>query len=76
MIMKEKIIEILNDMRPEVDFTKESNLVSGGILTSFDVVALVEELSDCFEIDIMPKDLKASNFNSIESIVSLVEKYV
>ena len=72
--MKEKIKEILMDICPEVDFEKETKLISDGILASFDIVAIVAELGDEFDITIGPKDLIAENFNSLDAITALVKR--
>lgn len=72
--MKEKIKEILMDICPEVDFEKETKLISDGILTSFDIVSIVAELGDEFDITIGPKDLIAENFNSLDAITALVKR--
>ena len=69
----EKILEILNDIRPDVDFNEETNLVDGGILDSFDIVSIISELNDAFDIHIRVTDLKPENFNSLEAIGQLVE---
>jgi len=69
----EKILEILNDIRPDVDFNEEMNLVDGGILDSFDIVSIISELNDAFDIHIRVTDLKPENFNSLEAIGQLVE---
>lgn len=68
----EKILEILNDIRPDVDFNEETNLVDGGILDSFDIVSVISELNDAFDIHIRVTDLKPENFNSLEAIGQLV----
>ena len=72
--MKEKIKEILMDICPEVDFEKETKLISDGILASFDIVSMVAELGDEFDITIGPKDLIAENFNSLDAITALVKR--
>ena len=69
----EKILEILNDIRPDVDFNEETNLVDGGLLDSFDIVSIISELNDAFDIHIRVTDLKPENFNSLEAIGQLVE---
>jgi D-alanine--poly(phosphoribitol) ligase subunit 2 len=68
----EKIIEILNDIRPDVDFSVETNLVDGGVLDSFDIVSIISELNDAFDINIRVADLKPENFNSMKAISELV----
>ena len=86
--MRDTILEILEELRPDVDFENETNLISGGILEketkliddkileSFDIVSLVSELSDEFDITIRPKDLVPENFNSVDAIEALVSKLV
>ena len=72
--MKEKVMEILMDLRPYVDFENERKLIADGILESFDIMSLVAELEDEFDIKIKPKDLVAENFNSSEAIVEMLHK--
>lgn len=72
--MKEELMEILNDLRPDVDFENEDQLITGGILDSFDIVSLVGELNDNFDIDIHVEDLLPENFNSVEAMLELVTK--
>ena len=70
----EKVLEILQELRPDVDFENEDSLVDGGVLDSFDIVARVGELNDEFDIEIKPSDLIPANFNSAKAIAALVEK--
>lgn len=72
--MREKILEILSDIRPDIDFENEDNLVDGGVLASFDIVSIVTELSDEFDVSIGPKDLIAANFNSVDALTDLVSR--
>lgn len=70
----EKILEILKSIRSDVDFENEKNLIDDGILDSFDVVSVVGELCDEFDITITAEDLEPENFNSVEAIWALVER--
>ncbi len=72
--MRNEVKEILEELRPDVDFEVETKLIDDGILASFDIVSLVAELSDEFDVDITPKELIAENFNSLDAITALVEK--
>ena len=72
--MRDRILEILADQRPDVDFENEKQLVSGKILESFDIVSIVSELDDEFDIEITPKDLKAENFDSVDALEELVRR--
>ena len=48
----ERVLEILAELRPDVNFEEENSLVDDGILDSFDIVSLVGELNDEFDVDI------------------------
>ena len=66
--------EILKDLRPDVDFDTAKNLVDDGILESLDIVVLVGEISDKFNIELSVEDLLPENFNSKEAIMALIRK--
>lgn len=72
--MKQKIIQILSDLRPEFDFSENVNFIEEGMLDSFDVVTLVSELEDKFEISIDGEDIIPENFSSTDAIIKLIEK--
>jgi D-alanine--poly(phosphoribitol) ligase subunit 2 len=72
--MKDKILEIVGQIRPDVDFAAEKALIDGGILDSFDIVSIISDLNDEFDISIRITELKPENFNSIDAIVALVER--
>ncbi len=74
--MKEKIENILMNIRPDVDFSTEKHLITDGIMESIDIISLVTELEDEFDITIAPDVLVAKNFNSLEAIVKMVSELV
>ena len=74
--MRDTLMEILTQLRPEVDFEKETKLITDGILESFDIVSLVSELTDEFDITIRPKDLVPENFNNVDAMLALIEELV
>ena len=69
-----ELMEILEELRPDVDFESETKLVTNGILESFDIVTLVTQLGETFDIEIGPVNLVPENFNSAEVIWTLVEQ--
>lgn len=73
---KEIILEILQQMHPDVDYEAEKELVTGKILDSFDLISLVSELTDEFDIEITAKDFVEENFNSLETLVAMVDRLV
>lgn len=72
--MEDRILNILNSIRPEFDFTTSVDFIEDGMLDSFDVVSLVTELEEAFEVSIDGEDILPENFNSVESIAELVLK--
>lgn len=72
--MKNKIIEILTELRPEFDFTENVNFIEEGMLDSFDVINLVTALDEQFGISIDGMDVLPENFSSIEKIEVLLKK--
>lgn len=68
-----KLLNILSEIRPDVEFENEKKLLDEGILDSFDIVSIISELNDAFEIHIRVNHLTAENFNSVEAIMALVK---
>ena len=74
--MRDQILEILTDIRPDIDFEKETKLIDDKILESFDIITIVGELNDAFDIEIGPKELVAENFNSLDALTEMVDELV
>ena len=70
----EKLLEILKGIRPDVDFENETTLIDDGILDSFDVVSIISEMDDEFDVQIRINELDPENFNSAEAIWNLVQE--
>lgn len=71
--MKEQLLEILDDLRPDIDFESETELVTNGVLDSFDIVSLVAQLNDEFDITIGVDDLEPENFDTVDAMLALIE---
>jgi acyl carrier protein len=72
--MREQIIRILTELRPEFDFNEDVDFIEEGMLDSFDVVNLVSELDSTFGISIDGVDILPENFASVEAIENLLKK--
>lgn len=70
----EKLLEILKGIRPDVDFENETELIDDGILDSMDVVSIISEIDDEFDVQIRITELDPDNFNSVETIWDLVQR--
>ena len=67
-----KIIEILEGVRPGVDWANEKDLIESGLLDSFDMITLVNDLNDSFGVTIGLEHLEPENFNSVAAIAALL----
>jgi acyl carrier protein len=70
----ETVLEILTDVRPDVDFMNEKKLIDDGIIDSFDIIAIVSELNEEFDVQIPIDELEPDNFNTVEAIYELIIK--
>ena len=70
----EKLLKILKEIKPDVDFEKETDLIGRSILTSFDIIRLVMEISNEFDIEVSPLYIVPENFSSAQKIMELIEK--
>lgn len=70
----EELMDILKDIKPDVDFENEANLIEDGLLDSFDIVALISAIDDEFDVKITVKDVIPENFASAETIYALIQK--
>lgn len=70
----DKILSILEEIRPEFDFTKSDDFISDGYLDSFDMVSLVATLEETYGILIDALDIVPENFCSIEAMAAVIEK--
>lgn len=68
----DELIEILKGIHPEVDYETEESLIDSRIFDSFDIVTLVGQLTEEYDIEIGPEDLLPENFNSAKRIYELV----
>lgn len=70
--IREGIIAILEELHADVDFASEKKLVDDKILDSFDLVTLVTELSEEFDVEITARDFVAENFNSVDRLTAMI----
>ena len=71
----EELMEILTELRPDVDFENETALITDGILDSFDIISIIAEINDAFDIEISADDISPENFNSAKALYSLISRY-
>ena len=72
--MKEEIIKILSELRPEFDFSQEVDFIEEGMLDSFDIVSLVDEIETHFGVAISGTDVIPENFCSVNAICETIKR--
>ena len=70
----EALLEILNELHPEVDFETEEGLIDNKVLDSFDIVTIVAEIDGEYDVQIPAVELTPENFNSAKALYALVER--
>ena len=70
----EALLNILLELHPEVDFTTETKLIDGQILDSFDIITIVAEIAEAYDVQIPAEELVPENFNSAAALYALIEK--
>lgn len=70
----EELLKILEELHPEVDFKTNKSLIDDKILDSFDIITLISEISEEFDVRIPVEEIVPENFNSAEALYKLIEK--
>lgn len=70
----EELLQILLDLHPDVDFEHEDKLIDNVILDSFDIVTLISEISENYDVTISAEYIIPENFNSAQALYALIQK--
>lgn len=70
----EELLNILKDLHPDVDFEKEEHLVDNKILDSFDIISVISEIAEQFDVVISAEFILPDYFNSAKALYALIEK--
>lgn len=71
----EKLLEVLCEVRDDVDFVNETALVDDGVIDSIDLTQIIAALDEAFDVHITTGDIEPENFNSAADILALVRSY-
>ena len=70
----DELLKILNELHPDVDFAAQEHLIDDVILDSLDIVSLISEINDVFDVTITAKDIIPANFNSAQALYALIQR--
>lgn len=70
----DELLELLEEIREDIDFTEETALVDDGILNSFDILQIISALNDAYDISIPASEIIPANFNNADALLAMVER--
>ena len=74
LILSGKLIEMLEELNPEVDYTTEEHLIDNHLLDSLAILSLIGDIEDEFDVEVPTTQIIPSNFNSAQAIWNLIQK--
>lgn len=74
MSIKEQIIGILKEVKPTKDLTDIVDIIEGGYLDSFELMSLIAQMGDEFQVEIDIDEIVPENFNSVDAMVAMIER--
>ncbi len=70
----EELLEILQDLHPDVDFEDFEGLIDNKILDSFDIVSIISEVNEVFDVVIPAEKITPDHFNSVKALYALIQE--
>ncbi len=70
----DRLLEILEEINPDIDFENTTTLIDDGLLDSFAILEIVGEINDEFDVEISAPDIVPENFNSAQAMWELIER--
>lgn len=70
----EEIIKILEEIKPGIQFDKNTELIDSKLLDSLAMISLVAELSDEFDVEITAQEIIPDNFKTVSAIYDMIQR--
>ncbi len=70
----EELLELLQDVRDDIDFEKEDKLIDDKILTSFDIIQIIAAIDETFDVSIPATQIVPANFNSMQAMYDMIQR--
>ena len=67
-------MEILGELHPEIDFETHKSLIDDKILDSFDIITIIAEINDEYDVAIPAHEITPENFNSASALYELIKR--
>ena len=69
----DELLDILNEINPDIDYAHETKLIDGKLLDSFSIIKLIAAINETFDIKIGPKWMRNENFNSVQALWKMIQ---
>ncbi len=70
----DRLIEILEELQPEVDYETCTDLIDGHYLDSLTILSLVAEIEEEFDITVPAVEIVTENFNSAQALWAMIQR--
>ena len=70
----DELLELLQDVRDDIDFKTCKSHIDDGILASFDILQIISAINETFDVEIPATSIIPKNFNSIEAMYEMIER--
>ncbi|MGN1167471.1 MAG: phosphopantetheine-binding protein [Lachnospiraceae bacterium] len=70
----QELLEILKEILPNVEWESDLDLVDEGIINSIDIITIISEITDEYDIKISSDEMRAENFNSVQAIYDMIQR--
>ena len=67
-------MEILENLHPEIDFNTCDTLIDDNLIDSFDIVTIISEINEEYDVVIPAEEIVPENFNSAKALYALIQK--
>ncbi len=70
----EKLLQILESVKPGVDFKASKNMIEEGLIDSFDMISIIANINMEFGIDFSVAEITPENFATVETLYKTIER--
>ena len=70
----ERLLEILEEINPDIDFENCTTLIDEGLLDSFAILEIVAEINDAFDVEVSAPEIIPENFNSAQALWAMIQR--
>ena len=70
----ERLIELLTEIKEDIDYERETSLIDDELLDSFDILQIISAIDEEFEVAIPAAMIVPDNFNSAEALWNMVQE--